>query len=184
MPGLYEIEFFPESRKEQMAGSRGNYYEFEDGSHLDLRSQPVWCCTCGNFSHGERIETLAELDRQIADLDDPTSMISQLNAASRLNELGEGENFRRAQIKDFTERRHWREKRSSPPKCICCGSTAIIIFEMGKSYPNPSGSGEVVVNLVGMCSTEFNEWFFTPEGDRIPRDTTPTYWHFPGTERP
>jgi hypothetical protein len=30
-----------------------------------------------------------------------------------------------------------------------------------------------------MCSTDFNEWFFTPEGDRIPRDTKPTYWHHP-----
>jgi predicted oxidoreductase len=33
-----------------------------------------------------------------------------------------------------------------------------------------------------MCSTRFNEWFFTPEGDRIPRDTKPTYWHHPALD--
>jgi hypothetical protein len=33
-----------------------------------------------------------------------------------------------------------------------------------------------------MCSTVFNEWFFTPEGDRIPRDTQPTYWAFPESD--
>ena len=40
------------------------------------------------------------------------------------------------------------------------------------------------IHCVGMCSTSFNEWFFTPEGDRIPRDTRPTYWHHPELDKP
>jgi|GEM_PF-4983383 len=42
----------------------------------------------------------------------------------------------------------------------------------------------IQIDCVGMCSTSFNEWFFTPEGDRIPRDTQPTYWHHPELDKP
>jgi hypothetical protein len=38
--------------------------------------------------------------------------------------------------------------------------------------------------MIGLCSNDFNEWFFTPEGDRIPRDTKPTYWYHPVLDHP
>lgn len=54
----------------------------------------------------------------------------------------------------------------------------------GVPVPHPHGDGMIQIDCVGMCSTSFNEWFFTPEGDRIPRDTQPTYWHHPELDKP
>jgi hypothetical protein len=45
----------------------------------------------------------------------------------------------------------------------------------GVPVPHPSGEGMIQIDCVGMCSTSFNEWFLTPQGDRIPRETRPTY---------
>ena len=55
---------------------------------------------------------------------------------------------------------------------------------VGKAIANPAGVGQLQIDCVGMCSTKFNEWFFTPEGDRIPRDTRSTYWHHPELDKP
>lgn len=56
-----------------------------------------------------------------------------------------------------------------------CGSSEIVPLTLG-SVVEISEGVTVMVRVVGMCSTDFNEWFYTPEGDRIPRDTKPTYW--------
>src|SRR5689334_12324091 len=87
VPGFYEITFLPEGRVEQFAGSRGNYYEFEDGCHLDVETRPVWCRRCGRVTHGEAIASLVELDRQLADLDDPASELYRLTMRPLLPEF-------------------------------------------------------------------------------------------------
>ena len=90
--------------------------------------------------------------------------------------------FRLDQIAKATRRRAWRERRTSPPRCIRCGSTDVVVFPIGEPVPHPAGPGAIEVSITGMCSTSFNEWFFTPEGERIPRDTKPTHWHHPGLD--
>ena len=73
MPAVYQIQFTPSGEAREYFGSRGDYYELEDGTHIDVRSQPVWCRRCGAFTDGESIERLDEIDQQIADLQDPRS---------------------------------------------------------------------------------------------------------------
>jgi hypothetical protein len=182
MPGMYEITFLPEGKKERYFGSRGHYYEFDDGGHLDVDTVPVWCRRCDKFRGGERIESLEEIDKKLADLDDPKSDLYRFVTRPLLPEFeppGFREDFRRQRIEEIHKRRQWRERRSSPPKCIVCGSTEIVFFPSEEPVSIPPGSTMVTVRWTGMCSTTFNEWFFTPEGDRIPRDTKPTYWHHP-----
>lgn len=173
MPALYEIRYLPEATTKEFGGSRGNYYEFEDGSHIDVRSEPVWCRQCGDYTDGESIEPLKEIDRQLADLADPRS---ELYRFTQVSLLGSDGRFRRHWIELTKQRRRWRERRVSPPRCLLCGSTDLVSFPEGVEVPNPRGSGTVVLSVIGHCSTWFNEWFFTPEGERIPRDTRPTYW--------
>ena len=180
MPGLYEIRFLPDGPVTRFAGSRGNYYEFADGSRLDLHTTPVWCRRCGQVTHGEKIETLEQIDREIADLQDPGTYAHQMWTEGVVNEtLGGGDERRQSYIEEVRKRRWWRAGRSSPPKCIRCGSADIFVFPVDEPCPNPAGPGTAEVRMIGMCSTDFNEWFFTPEGDRLPRDATPTYWHHP-----
>jgi hypothetical protein len=166
MPALYEIRFLPEGRAEHFAGSRGNYYDFPDGSRIDVQTTPVWCRGCGRVTNGERVEPLDEIDRQIeAELRGQGSWCGAVKWVEVLR-----------------ERRRWREARQSPPKCLTCGTTDVFVFPVNEVAPNPAGPGTVEVSTVGMCSTGFNQWFFTPEGERIPRDTKPTYWQHPALD--
>jgi hypothetical protein len=183
MPAVYEIRFLPDGRVQRVAGSRGNYYEFPDGSRIDMQTTPAWCRRCRELTEGESIESLKEIDRQLADLDDPSSTLYRMTARGVLHELtGGGEEYRQQTIERTHARRRWREARQSPPRCIACGTTDIFIFPFDQPAPNPAGPGMVELRCVGMCSTSFNEWFFTPEGERIPRDTQPTYWHHPALD--
>ena len=184
MPAFYEIRWLPDGRTEKFAGSRGNYYEFSESDRLDVHSVPVWCQRCGTIAHGEDLSTVDEIDKQIRDLNDPSSELYRMTQNSLLEELGQGDAVRRDRLAELQRRRRWREARNSPPKCIHCGTTEILVLPMGVPVPNPRGDGQIQIDCVGMCSTYFNEWFFTPEGDRIPRDTRPTYWHHPELDKP
>jgi hypothetical protein len=173
MPALYEIRYLPGGSTEEHCGSRGNYYEFDDGSRIELWSRPVWCRRCGHYTDGESIESLDEIDRHLADLEDPQSDLFRFTQESE-SEPGGG--FRRHWIELTKQRRRWRERRVSPPRCLLCGSTDLVLLPEGVEVPNPRGVGTVVLSVIGHCSTSFNDWFFTPEGERIPRETQPTYW--------
>jgi hypothetical protein len=180
MPALFEIRHLPQGTTLEFVGSRGNYYEFEDGSRIDVRSSPVWCRRCGDYTDGESIESLDEIDRQLADLVDPQSELYRITHWALSGPNGR---FRRHWIDLTNQRRRWRERRVSPPRCLLCGSTDLVSLPERVEIPNPRGSGTVVLSATGHCSTSFNEWFFTCEGERIPRDTRPTYWALPESPR-
>jgi hypothetical protein len=173
MPGFYEIRWLPGGRVQSFAGSRGNYYEISENEHLDLISTPVWCRQCGTFTNGEYLPTLAEIDEIIAKL--RAEILENLSRG-----FGQGDSYPEQNLVKWERRRHWRVGRKSPPRCIMCGSVDIVDMPIGQAVPNPAGAGQVMVESVGFCSTVFNEWFFTPEGDRIPHNTKPTYWRFMG----
>jgi hypothetical protein len=181
VPASYTITFLPDGRVERFFGSRGNYYEFADGSHLDIYAEPVWCNRCHRVTHGEAIPTIEALDQRLADLDSPVSGADSLLPPA-LEPPGFRENLRREAINEAQRRREWRLTRRSPPKCIHCGSEEIIALPDSQPVTVPTDPTPItiVLRVTGMCSTNFNEWFFTPEGDRIPRDTKPTYWQLPG----
>src|SRR5436853_69594 len=80
MPSVYEISFSPSGETREYFGSRGDYYELEDGTYVDVRSTPVWCHLCHDFTGGESIEGLDEIDRQLADLGDPSSELYRLTS--------------------------------------------------------------------------------------------------------
>jgi hypothetical protein len=133
----------------------------------------VWCRKCKDFTDGEVIESLEEIGQQIADLRDPTSELFRLYQDSASGSIGVvGIHL----ITELEKRRHWRESRKSPPKCLGCGSTGIIPLPDEQQMVNPTGSGWIEVTVTGLSSTLFMNRYYTPEGDRIPRDTKPTYW--------
>jgi hypothetical protein len=166
------------------AGTRGNYYELAPDSHIELVAAPVWCRRCGAYWHGEQIETVAEIDQQLADLRNPRSKLYQIYARDYLEECKDlGPTFCAGRIAELKFRRVWREARRSGPKCIECGSADILVLPYNRPVPSPAGPGTVTLGVRGMCSTYFNNWYFTPEGDRIPRDTKPAYWYLPGGDQ-
>jgi hypothetical protein len=168
MPAVYEIKFLPSGDVLEFYGSRGDSYECEDGSCVGVISKLVWCRRCGDFTHSESIEGLDEIDQLLADLHDPSSEVSR------------GLRYRLRIIEQMEERRRWLLGRRSPPKCLECGSTDIVIFRSGERAEYPGGPGWVEITVTGHCSTSFNNRCYTPEGDRIPTETKPTYWTLRG----
>ena len=180
MPAYYRITFRPEGRVEEFAGTRGNYYEFEDGARIEVRTRPVWCRRCSKVTHGEDIEPLTEIEQEIARLAKRRAEIIREMATEAhplVQDLGPPLSL--DYISGLRRRRQWRADRKSRPKCIACCTADIVSLPLGRTVPHPGGNGTIEVRGAGMCSTDFNEWFFTPEGERIPRDTKPTYWSWP-----
>lgn len=176
MPAVYQIRFLPGGETQEFYGSRGDHYELPNGTHIDLRSSPVWCRQCNGFTNAEAVEALEEIDRQIGNLRDPKSELFQLYQDRSTGLIGmDGIRF----ISDLEKRRRWRKSRKSPPKCLGCGSAEIVLLLEDQKVINPTGPGWIEVTVTGLCSTLFMNRFYTPEGDRIPRDTKPTYWTLP-----
>lgn len=71
MPAMYEIKYLPSGETKKFAGSRGNYYELDNGTHIDKQTIPVWCHQCRTITHGEEVEPVDQIDKQLADLIDP-----------------------------------------------------------------------------------------------------------------
>jgi hypothetical protein len=173
MPAVYQIRFLFGGETQELCGSRGNYYELPNSTHITLSSSPVWCRLCNEFTEGESIEAIEAIDQQIADLWDPTSELFQFYKDSSTSSIGvDGIHF----ISELEKRRRWRESRQSPPKCLGCGSPEIVLLPEGQKVTNPTGRGWIEVTVTGLCSTPFMNRYYTTEGDRIPKDTKPTYW--------
>ena len=178
MPALYRLTFLPEGRTEDFAGSRGNYYRLADGAEIELYSGPVWCERCAEATHGEEIESVQQIDRRIADLERLAAEIRREMTRPPLpTPDAPGDRDQQEQIAELRLRREWRSRRRSPPKCLICGSTAIV--PLGHGNPIRITGGTVRCQCVGLCSTVFNQWRFSPEGDLIEKGR-PTYWRFRG----
>jgi hypothetical protein len=186
MPGWYQIRFADGSPDVEWSGARGFYYEFADGASIRLRPTIAWCCNCSDFVDAEWIPSLAELRSELVELNDPkssrTSWFTFAVPPFDKPPFIERSAQLHAKAKDEAAKRiEWRALRQSAPRCLICGTTDIRFPNDDQSVDIP-GRGTALVECVGMCSTEFCNWFYTPEGIRIARDTKPTYWQIPSDE--
>jgi hypothetical protein len=175
MPGMYEITLLPEKKVHRFCGTRGNYYQLPDGSKLDVHRKPVWCRHCQAFSEGEWLQSVPELEQAIAAYSDINSAERQRVLQSSFIQDKAGSLAKR--LAQSTVRLQWRKGRATPPKCLECGTTEIVDLGNGQEIASPCSPGTLTIQLVGMCSTEFRNYFYTPEGNRIPMETQPSYWH-------
>jgi hypothetical protein len=176
-------------RTEETWLMRGIYYEFPDGSTIDVDTHIAWCGNCCAFTDGELIESPDYIREQIADLRNPESDAYKFAVWNEQQiQLATGKSDPHScelMIAALDLRLKWRLKRISPAKCIQCGSTDLVFplsMHDTESEIEISDVGPVRVESAGISSTEFMNWFFTSEGDRIARNTTPTYWGVSDTD--
>jgi hypothetical protein len=186
MPACYKIWFADTGEEIEWFGSCGYYYEFDDGTAIALHPTIAWCVPCQKFVSAEFIPELAEIEQELDELTDPTSKRASIfqcpdppfdepEFAERRSRLHE------AAIAEAKRRLAWRRHRTAPPKCLHCGSTSVE-FPGDGGEMRVTGRGLVRVEWTGMCSTALTNWFYTPEGERIPRNTKPSYWRLPKNE--
>lgn len=191
MPATFTIKYLQSGHTEETWLTRGIYYEFADRSTIEVLTHLVWYETCRKFTEGEWIELPSQIRQQIAELNDSGSdayKFAEWNDEQirMANPRGTSESFRLSRIADLESRLEWRTHRSSPPKCIFCGNSDIIYpltIDETESELEIPGLGKVRIESAGISSTDFMNWFFTPEGDRIPRNTQTTYWGVPDSDK-
>lgn len=186
MPAYYTIRFTETGEEIEWFGLRGYYYEFDDGSTIDLEPTMAWCVQCQGFVDAESIPSLEHLENRLVELRDPTSREAEVftyeGPPFDIPELHERRKRLYAEAIGEAERRvQWRIGRLAPAECLHCGSTSVEFRSDGNEM-HVTGRGLVHVECTGMCSTDFLNWFYTPEGDRIPRETKFSYWQVPGEE--
>lgn len=182
MPVAYEIEYQPANRVEQFVAAAGLYYQLGDGSRLEVETTPAWCRRCRRLVDGEKIEPLAEIEREYAALGDPLSTAYRMIARGVVQETtGKGDEFHREYVAWIKRRRQWRVTRASPPHCLTCGTADVLVFPLNEPTPHPAGDGTVRVSLLGPCDVPqgTGERLFTPEGQRVGRDKRPAFWAGP-----
>jgi hypothetical protein len=169
MPAVFEISF--SGTMTQLAGSCDNYYVLSNRELLELRPWPAWCAACGRFVEAEQFHSIEWYDGQIRVAE---------HYASRPGLIPPDHNdlyLNVRQLPDLRRRRAWRATRQSPPKCIGCGSVAVTILWGNAETFDVPGLGRVALRVVGRCSSEGGRvhfWYFTPEGDRIPKPSRET----------
>ena len=179
MPVAYLITFQPSGKTVAFSGSRGNYYELENGMQIIMETEPVWCHVCAKIGHGESIKSPAEIDQAMTDLQNPDNRFERAMARVREDftaitgiSLNENAHLKK-RMHEMMARREWREHRVSKPRCIECGSIQILPLPVDQEIQNPAGTGTILLSVEGLCSTGFNQWVFTPEGLR--KDVPVTY---------
>lgn len=178
MPAIYLLTFLPEQRTEDFVGSRDDYYRLPGGAKITVYSVPAWCERCVKVIHGEQIESVDAIDKRIADLERLAAEIrGEMTRPPLPAPDAPGDRHQQEQIAELKLRREWRARRSSPPKCLTCGSTVIVPLDDGKTMRITGGS--VRCDFTGIGDTASHMRFYSPEGDLIERDQ-PTYWRFVG----
>ena len=174
MPPVYQIKFLPDGETREFYGSRRRLLR-TGGWHAHRRAVGAGVVPPMQRLHGRGRSSRASKRSTVRSPTSETPPPSFFGFFQGRDGLARGgrHSLHHWELK---RRRRWREGRKSPPKCLECGSTEIVLLPEGEKVENPTGPGWVEVTVTGHCSTSFNNRSYTPEGDRIPRDTKPTYW--------
>jgi len=185
MPAFYTIRYPATGEESEWFGGRGYYYEFDDGVSVTLNPRMAWCCQCNQFVDAEFIRDVGDYENELQDIADPNGercrVFKERSPTDTPEQIARSQRLLAEAAAEAKRKILWRKERLSPPKCLCCGSTEILFRGDGHKMDVP-GHGIIEIECTGMCSTNFMNWFYTPEGDRIPRDTKPSYWHLPNTD--
>ena len=164
MAALYSVTFLATGKEEDFCGTDNDRYVLEDGSRKDVMPRPVWCKQCDRITLGEWVQTLEEMDRDYADLDDPKT-----ESGKGYLLLYPNKKEREAHIDSIRQmilsRRRWLVNRVAPAKCLICGTTDMIDLKRGEAVETPAGAISVI--WCGHASMSYNPRYFSPEGDRI-----------------
>ena len=134
-------------------------YILGDGTRLHVNQADCFCTDCDHFVIGERIETVAEIEHQIDQIQNhPES--NQRKVAEFVGDIPN-------QIAALHIRVEWRKSRQSPPKCLHCGSTDISAIPDEEEFDHPVTGHRMKVSFRGFSDAAPWHATFTPEGERL-----------------
>jgi hypothetical protein len=150
-----------------------SYYLIPKGT-VRLYQAVAWCRDCKKFRCAERLPPIEDLDREIAKCRDGIAQLhgelgkwrSRLGGSKDL--LLVELNISEEEFESLELSREWRRDRKSPPRCLRCGSTALVFLPDGEVCDHPSGRGRVFIEITSHLQTfAAEEEYYTSEGLRI-----------------
>lgn len=134
-------------------------YVLDDGKLLHVDQADFYCRKCDRFTVGERIETVAELQHQIDQIENHPN--------SRERKIAEFLGPVSKRIAELLLRVEWRKRRKSPSKCLECGSTEVLAIPEEEEFFHPGNGEPMKVSGRGLVSMAAWHATYTPEGDQI-----------------
>ena len=134
-------------------------YEMSDGTLLHVHQTEAWCPDCDCILMAEHVQSIEELQSELDRLlnpDEEELFFIQFIGTPIEDRIVEAE--RRIQ---------WRRSRTSPAKCLQCGSTQIVALPAQEEFTHPKTGERVKVSGHGFASTTIWEARFTTEGEKI-----------------
>ena len=147
MPAFYEVRY-SDGRVEETFGIRGLYYEFANGEKLDVHTEIAWCIKCDTLTDVEHLKSIPEIEQEIGDMHDPSSVFYRMFFDSPAGQNGE---FLKSQIVETNRRKTFLQNRKSTPKCVHCGGASIIPTPCGTTIEHPNDNLTFVIECMGMC---------------------------------
>jgi hypothetical protein len=158
--GLIQYSLPKSGRQEAIAFSAYLNYRLADGSLIHVDQQAAWCGECGRFVVAEFLADIDELKKTLAELrDGDEKQLDHLNFVGRSVE---------EETDQLSRRIEWRRGRTSPPRCLQCGSPTIVPLPAGEEFPHPATGEKVIVGSMIFADMEWWEAEFSPEGEKLP----------------
>jgi len=160
---LFKITHLTTGRFVFLESATGCWYRIDDESFERVYSDPVWCGTCRRFRNGERLESVEEVEKKLAERRDPLWRPPFEKAFPETKS-----EVREELVRNCEQRLEWRRRRVAPAKCLKCGSSEIIRLPLDEAVPHPGGKGRILVHIesAGGISPR-GQTLYTPEGDLI-----------------
>ena len=141
----------------------------KDGLHV--YASAGWCYRCRNFKYCEYIQSLEELDREIESYYDPASKNYAYAIGESSNWAGNTDSLKPIYFEQIVDcvrkRRNWRATRVSPPKCLWCGSTNIILFPFNEQSKSPCSDETLTLFFQEAKMSYYPQFWLTSEGGRM-----------------
>ncbi len=146
-------------RKEAIAFSAYLNYRLADGSLIHVDQQAAWCKGCDKFVVAEYLPEVKELEKSLADL-----LAGDVKRVQRLDFVGRTA----AEETDQLSRRiEWRRNRSSPPRCLECGSRKITPLPSDEEFAHPATGEKVIMGSMVFADMDWWDAEFSPEGEKL-----------------
>jgi len=131
---------------------------------IGIEQDAAWCEGCQAFEAAEYVPSVEELNERMRDLQ---------KASDKRDFLYPTRTAVNHAIAELRVRINWRLGRTSPPRCLVCGSTRIILVDFDEKRSCVIHGKHLSEVTYGFADTD--DWIaeYSPEGLLLPSDNTP-----------
>ena len=145
MAGIYHLKY-RDGRAEVLCNGEGYYYVLGPDTLIHFSPIPAWCHHCKIISLVEDLKQPEDIREELRQIEDPESPWYR-NRKYRIDE-----HFISVNKEHLKNQLTLWNQRTSPPRCVVCGTTAVGFFEHRKWAPHPGTGEEVFFSLDGVGS--------------------------------